>query len=215
MVLIRSRMIFFIPHGGSYNALCVCVCVCKCTVCVCVCACVFSSRWYLCTWKSPSCLSEVSPKLPLKQFHCLSDWQLPSLILSRKIMQCFLFPRLSLWGVNGVMPLALCPWVVSQASQHFRSSEKQTTWGGFALPARLSPRSFPFTPACPGQDTHRSFQRWPLTIDTFQCGLPIPPFVASSLNLWGYHVWSKCHLLKQSNGGHGWLLPPPLSSWTI
>ena len=27
------------------------------------------------------------------------------------------------------------------------------------------------------------------------------------------HVWSDCHLLRQSSGGHGWLLPPPLSSW--
>ena len=28
---------------------------------------------------------------------------------------------------------------------------------GVALPASLSARSFPFTPACPGQYTHRSF----------------------------------------------------------
>ena len=29
--------------------------------------------------------------------------------------------------INGVMPLPLCPQVVSQASEHFRSSEKQAT----------------------------------------------------------------------------------------
>ena len=41
----------------------------------------FSSRWSLCTQKSPytytsSCLSKVFPTLPLKQFQCSSDWQL-------------------------------------------------------------------------------------------------------------------------------------------
>ena len=41
-------------------------------------------------------------------------------------------------------------------------------------------------------------------------------FVASSLNIWGgWHVWSDCHLSRQSSGGHGWLLPPPLSSWRL
>ena len=32
--------------------------------------------------------------------------------------------------INGVMPLALCPPVMSQATQHFRSSEKQATCVG-------------------------------------------------------------------------------------
>ena len=32
--------------------------------------------------------------------------------------------------ISGVMSLALCPQVVSQASQHFRSSEKQATYEG-------------------------------------------------------------------------------------
>ena len=41
-------------------------------------------------------------------------------------------------------------------------------------------------------------------------------FVASSLNLWGWwHVWSDCPVLRLSSGGHGWLLPPPLSSWKV
>ena len=32
-------------------------------------------------------------------------------------------------------------------------------------------------------------------------------FVASWLNLWRWwHVWSDCHLLRQSSRGHGWLL---------
>ena len=74
-----------------------------------------------------------------------------------------------LQATNGVMSLALCPQVVSQASQHFRSFEKQATV-----------RSFPFTPACSGQYTHRSFRRLMSTIDTFQSGLPIPPFTFCS-----------------------------------
>jgi len=48
------------------------------------------------------------------------------------------------------MSLALCPQVVSQAPQHFRSSETQATCDQWLLcPASLSARSFPFTPACP------------------------------------------------------------------
>ena len=40
--------------------------------------------------------------------------------------------------------------------------------------------------------------------------------VASSMNLSGsWHVWSDCHLLRQSSERHGWLLPPPLWSWRL
>ena len=88
-----------------------------------------------------------------------------------------------------------------------------------ALPASLFARSFTITaPACPGQYTHRSFRRWVSTIDTFQSGLPIhfSFFAASPLNIWGWwHVWSNCHILKQSSGWEGELLPPPLSSWRL
>ena len=35
-----------------------------------------------------------------------------------------------LQAIDGVMSLALCPQVVSQAPEHFRSSEKQATCGG-------------------------------------------------------------------------------------
>ena len=85
-------------------------------------------------------------------------------------------------AINGVMSLALCSQVVSQAPQHFKYSKKLATCEGcFACqcirPAFLTQtnfcshrkfRSFPFTPATPGQYTHRSFQRWMLTTDTFQ-----------------------------------------------
>ena len=46
-------------------------------------------------------------------------------------------------AISGVMSLALCPQVVSQASQHFRSSEKQATYEGcFSRQSICS--SFPF-----------------------------------------------------------------------
>ena len=63
-----------------------------------------------------------------------------------------------LQAIDGVMSLALCPQVVSQASQHFRSSENKPLVKT-ALPASLSARSFLFTPACPRQYTDRSFRR--------------------------------------------------------
>ena len=78
-----------------------------------------------------------------------------------------------------MMSLALCPQVVSQASQHFRSSEKQATYRG-CFARCLSARSFSFTPACPGQYTHRICRRWMSTIDTCQSGLPIPLFTFCS-----------------------------------
>ena len=62
-----------------------------------------------------------------------------------------------LQAINGVMSLALCPQVVSQASQHFSDLPKSKALVRVALPASLSAQSFPFTPACPGQYTHRRF----------------------------------------------------------
>ena len=48
--------------------------------------------------------------------------------------------------IDGVMFLALCRQVVSQAPQHSRSSRRKPD-----AMASLSARSFPFTAACPGQ----------------------------------------------------------------
>ena len=39
-----------------------------------------------------------------------------------------------LQAINGVVSLALCPQVLSQVPQHFRSSEKQATYEGFFYP---------------------------------------------------------------------------------
>ena len=80
---------------------------------------------------APSCLSEVSPTLPLKRFQYSSDWRWA---LSRPFQgrssSASTFHASLLQAIDGVMSLALCPQVVSQASQNFRSSEKQATCDG-------------------------------------------------------------------------------------
>ena len=150
-----------------------------------------SSRWYLSARKSPYALHPVSQKFPHRclwngsNVRLIDDGPLSS--FQGRSSSVSSFNTSLLQAIDGVMSLA------------FRSSEKQAT--------------------CPGQYTHRSFRRWMSTIDTFQSGLPIlhfSLFVANSLNLWGWwRVWSDCNLLRQSSGGHGWLLPPPLSSWRL
>ena len=81
--------------------------------------------------------------IPFKQFQCSSDWKWPPLvILIRKSFGWNSFYASLLQTIDGVMSLALCPQVVSQASQHFRSSQKQATCEG-CFARRLSARSFP------------------------------------------------------------------------
>ena len=55
----------------------------------------FSSRWYLRPWKSPHALHPISQKFPQCCLRNSSDWRWPSLVLSRKINELFLFPCLS------------------------------------------------------------------------------------------------------------------------
>ena len=64
-----------------------------------------------------------------------------------------------LQAIGGVMSLALCPQAVSQAP-HTSDLLRHKLPVMVALPASLSARSFPLTPACPGQYTHRLFLRW-------------------------------------------------------
>ena len=73
----------------------------------------------------------------VQQSHRWSPW--PSLILSRKIIKCFVLPHLSPPGGYDLMALSLtlCPQVVSQASQHFRSSRMQTTQRSFIVCSEL------------------------------------------------------------------------------
>ena len=111
-------------------------------------------------------------------------------------------------AIDGVMFLALCQQTESQAPQHFKTSQTKAPCDGcFAF--QSSVRSFPFTPAGPGQCIYRSFRRWMWNIDTSQSELPIPHFtICSKLSesarmIW--HVWSDCHLLRQSSGGHSYV----------
>ena len=52
-------------------------------------------------------------------------------VLASKSNSCFLFLCPSPSTIDGVMYLALCPQVMSQAPHHFRSSETQATHEGF------------------------------------------------------------------------------------
>ena len=81
----------------------------------------------------PPRLSEVSPTLPLKRFQCSSvrltdDGPLSS--FEGRSSSASSFHASLLQAISGVMSLALCPQVVSQASQHFRSFEKQVICEG-------------------------------------------------------------------------------------
>ena len=62
--------------------------------------------------------------------------------------------------INGVMSLALCLQVVSQAPQHFRSSEKQATCEGCFVRQSVCSVISLHSGMSRGQYTHRSFRRW-------------------------------------------------------
>ena len=63
------------------------------------------------------------PTSPLKRFRCSSDWRWPSLVLSRKIVSRFLFPRLSPPGDRCCDVLGFVP-----ADSVSSSSERETGW---------------------------------------------------------------------------------------
>ena len=116
-------------------------------------------------------LSEFYPNLPLKRFQCSS-------------VRCLLFPRLSPPGNPWCDILGFVPAGSVSSFSTLQIIREATCEGCFAR--QSTARSFPFTPACPGQYTHRRFRRWMSTIDTFHSGLPIPffsLFVASLLNV--------------------------------
>jgi len=118
----------------------------------------FSSRWYLCARRSPYPLHFVSRKFLQRclwnSFNAgLTDYGLFSFFQGRSSSASSFHASL-LQAIDGVMVLASCQQVVSQAPQHFRSSEAQATWDDGKVTG-----SFPFTPACPGQYTQRSFSR--------------------------------------------------------
>ena len=103
-------------------------------------------------------ISDVFPMLPSKRFQCSSDSQWPSLVLSRKIVECFLFLTLSPPGDRWCDVLGFVPASMSQTRTSDPPRPKPPAM--VALPASQSAWSFPITPACPGQYIHRSFRRW-------------------------------------------------------
>ena len=155
--------------------------------------CIMRSEKHIC---APSRLSEVfSQRRP---WYSSSDRLIDDVPLSsfqeRSSSASSLHASL-LQAIDGVMSLVLCPRVVSQAPQHFRSSEKQATCEG-------TPTG-PFEGGC-----------LPLTHSSLDFPLLLSLSAARLLNLWEWcDVWSHCHFRRQSSGGPGWLLPPRLSSW--
>ena len=172
---------------------CVCVraCVCMCVhVCACVCmrACMRShththARACVCDYvvSKVSIRSEKPQNTPprLRRFFSVScvtsvcligDSHLSSFEeRSPRASSSYVF---SLKAID-VMSVALCPQLVSRASQHFRYFETQATCDG-CFPASLFARSVPSTPASPGQYIHRSLRKWMSNIDTCRSGLPLP-----------------------------------------
>ena len=158
---------------------------------------------------TPPCLSYISSSNV-----CLidNDWQWPSLVLLRNIMESFLFTCLSppgdWWGdVLGIAP-----------AYSVSNSTLQISWDTNHLWWLLCQQ--PIWSVISGEHVLGSTDTAFLKVDVkqwhSQSGLPIPLFVASSSNLskWWY-VWSDCHHpFRQSSGW--WVTascPPPLSSW--
>jgi len=112
-----------------------------------------------------------------------------------------------LQAIDGVMSLDLCPQVVTQAPQHFRSSEKQVTCEGcFARKSICSVVSLHSGMSRAVQPTGAfGGGSRPSTHSSLGFPFHFSLFIASSLNLWWWwHVWSDYHLF-----------PPPLSSWRL
>ena len=108
----------------------------------------FSSRWYLCARKSPYALPPHLSDTVRNNFNVrlIDDGPLSS--FQGRSSSASSFNACLLQAIDGVMPLALCPQVVSQAPKHkLSSSETQATYDGCF--ARQSPvcsvMSVPFT----------------------------------------------------------------------
>ena len=174
----------------------------------------FSSSWYLCARKNPYALHPVSQKVPQR---CLWDSSNVRLIESNPLSS---FQGISsgvssfhdslLHSIDGVF-LGFVPAgnvSSSWALKIFR--EASHLWWLLCPPVYLLCHS----------DMSRAVHSQEFSkVDADHClGFPFHFLitVASLFNLWGWwHVWSDCHLLKQSSVGHRWLLPAPLSSWKL
>ena len=87
----------------------------------------FNWRWYLCARKSPYALHPSPRSFNSSNVRLTDDGPLSS--FQGRSSSAPLFHASVLQAIGGVMSLALRPLVVSQAPQHFRSSEMQTTCG--------------------------------------------------------------------------------------
>ena len=99
-----------------------------------VCSVQFSSRWYLCAWKSLYVLHLASQKFPQL---CLWNGSYVHLIdngplspIQERSSSTFSFHTSLLQVIDSVMSLALCLHVVFQAPQHLKFSKKQTICEG-------------------------------------------------------------------------------------
>ena len=104
--------------------------------------CQSCSRWYLCARKSPYAFHPVSQNVHQRclPIICLTDDETvpvarlidygPLSSFQGRSFSASSFHASFLQVIDGMMCLALCPQVVSQAPQHFRSSEKQATCEG-------------------------------------------------------------------------------------
>ena len=142
--------------------MCVCLCVFVC-VCVCVCVCVRA-----CVRACVRSCVRLIDNGPLSSFQGRSS-------------SASSFHASLLQAIDVVMSLVLCPQVVSQASQHLRSSEKQATCEG----------CFASQSICSVVSLHSGMSRavhpqefWKVDVDP-SLGFPFhfSLFVASSLNL--------------------------------
>ena len=113
------------------------------------------------------------------------------------------------------MSLALCRQVVSQAPQHFRSSETQATYDGCFSRQPICLVVYPEPGMSKEVHPREFFEGGCRTLIHASLDFPFHffLFVASSSNPWG---WRRvCRTLRQSSGVHGRLLPPQLSSWRL
>ena len=92
----------------------------------------FSSRWYLCALNRPCALHQaVSQKFPQRclwngfNLRLIDDGPLSP--FWERSSSASSFHASLLQAIDGVTSLALCPRVVSQVPQHFKSSETQTS----------------------------------------------------------------------------------------
>ena len=145
----------------------------------------FSSRWYLCTQKSPYAFHPFSLKVSLwngSNVHLIDNGPHPS--FQGRSSSTSSFNASLLQVISVMMSLALCPQEVSQASQHQSFWEASHLWGLLCLPVYLHGH-FPSLQHVQGSTPTGVSEGgcWPLTYSSLGFPFHFSLFVASSLNL--------------------------------